>query len=350
MKLPESDQADILNAVAHQLKKEPVVLEKDIWVCWALQALFTMPGRLSMAFKGGTALSKVYNIIERFSEDIDITLDYRGFVDEIKGELSKSAVKKLGEQLKKFVANHSKTVVKPYFEKLLAEQFPGRKHSVDLSEDGEKLRIYYPSVLAQQLGSYLASNVLIEFGGRNITEPNEQHIVRPYVTEVVPDLDFPEASVTVLAIARSFWEKATLIHVECNRTEFKVSAERLSRHWYDMSCLHKSGRARAAIADRALLADVIKYKKLFYDASYANYDDCLASALKLLPGSAFIDALEKDFQQMLEAGMFYGTPSFAEIINDIRELEALINITEAVAPISTKAHGDQPDSPTTANK
>jgi len=88
----------------------------------------------------------------------------------------------------------------------------------------------------------LAANVLIEFGGRNITEPNEQHIVRPDVAEVLTELEFPEASVTVLAMARSFWEKATLIHVECNRAEFKASAERLSRHWYDMSCLHKSGK------------------------------------------------------------------------------------------------------------
>jgi predicted nucleotidyltransferase component of viral defense system len=99
MRLPESDQAEILIALSHKLKKEPIVLEKDIWVCWTLQALFTMPGRLPMAFKGGTALSKVYNVIERFSEDLDITLDYRGFIDEIKGEHSRSAAKKIGEQL-----------------------------------------------------------------------------------------------------------------------------------------------------------------------------------------------------------------------------------------------------------
>jgi hypothetical protein len=337
MKLSESEQGDILNAVAHQLKKAPVVLEKDVWVCWALQALFTMPGRLPMAFKGGTALSKAYNIIERFSEDIDITLDYRSFVDEIKGEPSKSAIKKLSDLLKRFVAKHLNTVVKPYFDTLLAEQFPDRKHSVDLSEDGEKLRIYYPSVFEEQFGRYLAANVLIEFGGRNIAEPNEDHMVRPYVAEVLTELSFPEATVTVLAMARSFWEKATLIHVECNRTEFKASGERLSRHWYDMSCLHRSGKAQHAIADRAMLADVIKYKKLFYNASYANYDDCLSASLKLIPGSAFIDALEKDFQQMIEAGMFYGMPSFDEIIKDIHDLEKLINSTDQAAPTSKEA-------------
>jgi hypothetical protein len=332
MKLPDGDQADILNSVAHQIKKAPVVLEKDIWVCWALQALFIMPGRLQMAFKGGTALSKVYNIIDRFSEDVDITLDYRGFVEEIKGVPSKSAIKKLGEQLKEFVSEHSKKVVRPHFEKLLTEQFPSRRHSIDVSENGEELRIHYPSVFKENTGRYLAATVLLEFGGRNITEPSEEHLVRPYVAEVLPELEFPEATVIVLAMARSFWEKATLIHVECNRAEFKASSERLSRHWYDMSCLYRSGKAQHAIADRALLADVVKYKKLFYNSAYANYDDCLAASLKLEPGSAFIDALAKDFQQMIEAGMFYGTPSFEEIMKDIHDLEALINLTDQTTP------------------
>ncbi len=325
MKLPDSDQTDILNSVAQQLNKAPVVLEKDIWVCWALNALFIMPGRLPMAFKGGTALSKVYNIIDRFSEDLDITLDYRGFVDEIKGVPSKTTIRKLGEKLKEFVANHSKSVVKPYFEKLLTEQFPGRSHSVDVSENGEELRIYYPSVFEKQSSRYLAANVLLEFGGRNITEPNEEQVVRPYVADVLDALEFPVATVTVLAMARTFWEKATLIHVECNRTEFKASAQRLSRHWYDMSRMFRSGQTEHAIADRALLANVIKYKKLFYNSGYANYDDCLVASFKLVPDSAFIDALEKDFQQMIDAGMFYGTPSFDEIMMDVRELEKLIN-------------------------
>jgi hypothetical protein len=92
-----------------------------------------------------------------------------------------------------------------------------------------------------------------------------------------------------------------------------------------MSCIHRSGKAEGAIQDRALLVDVIKYKKLFYNASYAKYDDCLAASLRLVPGPAFIDALRKDFQQMIDAGMFHTEPSFEQIMSDIRELEAAIN-------------------------
>jgi hypothetical protein len=76
--LKAQKQSQIYRALAPQLARSPVVLEKDVWVCWVLQTLFTMPDRLPMAFKGGTSLSKVFGAIARFSEDVDITLDYRG--------------------------------------------------------------------------------------------------------------------------------------------------------------------------------------------------------------------------------------------------------------------------------
>ena len=76
--LEAREQSQIYRALAPQLARSPAVLEKDVWVCWVQKTLFTMPGRLPMAFKGGTSLSKVFGAIARFSEDVDITLDYRG--------------------------------------------------------------------------------------------------------------------------------------------------------------------------------------------------------------------------------------------------------------------------------
>ena len=324
--LAAKDQFEILSAVAPKLKRSPTVLEKDIWVCWVLQSLFAMPEHLPMAFKGGTALSKVYNVIQRFSEDIDITLDYRGFGKEINDGISKSAIKKLSDELKQFVADHSKNIVKPYFETKFSEQFARHKAKVEVSEDGEKLRIHYPSVFAASPERYLAPSVLIEFGGRNITEPNEQHIVSPYIAASLPDLKFPEAKITALALSRSFWEKATLIHVECNRKEPRLSAERLSRHWYDIACLSKHERSKEAIANSELLADVVKYKKLFYNSSYANYDACLKSAFRLVPGDILLKALERDFEQMILSGMFYDEqPVFSDVVESVISLEKLLN-------------------------
>jgi len=95
---------------------------------------------------------------------------------------------------------------------------------------------------------------------------------------------------------------------------------------------------------------VIKYKKLFYNASYANYDDCVGSHSV---SSLYLEALllthwKRTFQQMLESGMFYGTPSFDEIIKDVRELEALINIGGAVAPINKERMTTKVMKPTAA--
>jgi hypothetical protein len=194
-----------------------------------------------------------------------------------------------------------------------------------VSENGEQVRIHYPSVFEEQPRRYMTANVLLEFGGRNITEPNEQHLVTPFIAEAVRDLKFPEAKATVLAIARSYWEKATLIHVECNRQELRPSAERLSRHWYDMARLYRHNKSKHSLNERELLVDVIKHKKLFYNASYANYDACLKGGFKLLPEESLLEALRKDFDQMLEAGMFYSTPSFDEIIRHLSQLEKTIN-------------------------
>ncbi len=117
------------------------------------------------------------------------------------------------------------------------------------------------------------------------------------------------------------------MHVECQRDEFRTGAERLSRHWYDLAMLADLARGQAAVVDRALLADVVKHKKVFYNASYANYDACLSGQLRLIiPEDPTLAALRDDFQRMIGAGMFIGEPSaFDAIVDRLRALETAIN-------------------------
>ncbi|MDB5970677.1 MAG: uncharacterized protein JWQ90_3127 [Hydrocarboniphaga sp.] len=328
LRLPLAEQAEILNGLAPELGRAAVVLEKDVWVCWVLQHLFQMPGRLPMAFKGGTSLSKVFDAISRFSEDVDVTLDYRGFdtdIDPFDANTSKSQIKKLGESLKGFVRDHAHEVATPYFTEQLREQFDPQHARVEVSDNGEEFRIYYPSALDQAAG-YVGNSVLIEFGGRNITEPNAEYQVRPYIADRLPSLDLPSATVTVLSPARTFWEKVTLIHVECHRPDLKADANRQSRHWYDLALLADHDIGRQALADRALLADVVKHKKVFFGAGYANYDACQTGGIRLLPDQRLLDAVASDLRAMIDAGMFYGErPSFEKIIGRLRALEHEIN-------------------------
>jgi hypothetical protein len=293
-----------------------------------LQTLFTMPDQLPMAFKGGTSLSKVFGAIARFSEDVDITLDYRGLdgsFDPFAEGVSRNRLKKFSEDLKSFVRDHAHGVVAPHFQRMLADEFDADAFQLEVSDDGEQMRMHYPSVL-EVPGDYVGNSVLIEFGGRNITEPNDEHQVRPDIAEHVAELDFPRSTVSVLSPARTFWEKATLMHVECQRDEFRTGAERLSRHWYDLAMLADLAHGQAAVADRALLADVIKHKKVFYNASFANYDACLTGKLRLIPEDAALATLRDDFQRMIGAGMFIGEPPvFDAIVDRLRVLETAIN-------------------------
>lgn len=325
--LSAPERAEIIRACSSRLGQAPRVLEKDFWVCWTLRQLFLMPRRKPMAFKGGTSLSKVYQAIDRFSEDIDITIDFRGFetgIDPFAPGISRSQRDRLSKQLKNMLRQYSRDSVVPYCTQRIAQEL-STAYRVEVSEDGEKLRFHYPSVL-DGTDVYLGDSVLIEFGGRNITEPNEEHKIAPEIAALVPELDFPVADVTVLAPARTFWEKATLIHVECQRQDWRSGADRLSRHWYDLTMLAGHAIGSQALANRELLADVVRHKKVFFNSAESNYDLCLSGKLCLVPKGDLLQELKRDYNAMIAAGMFYRDyPKFDDMIQRLGLLESAIN-------------------------
>ncbi|VAW74898.1 hypothetical protein MNBD_GAMMA14-2432 [hydrothermal vent metagenome] len=326
--LPDEDRKEILQTAAAQLGQQATVLEKDVWVCWTLQTLFSLPDAHPMAFKGGTSLSKVYGIIERFSEDVDITLDYRAFndtFDPFAEDASKNAVKKFGDRLKGYVLQYANDVVVPYVKAQLQVLPNTENYGVEVSDDGERIWIQYPSAI-EGSDTYLKSSILVELGGRNVIDPNERHIISPDISKLVTGLDLPSGEIVVLSPERTFWEKATLIHVECHRKQIKAHANRLSRHWYDLRMLARHASGKTALNNRGLFEDVVRHKQVFFNTSYANYDTCLTTDLHLIPGDQLIKALRTDYEKMLSAGMMYGDPlPFDRIISDIQEIEQAIN-------------------------
>lgn len=318
------DQAGLIRKHAASMKMLPDIVEKDIWVCWALDKLFRMPERREMAFKGGTSLSKVYQAIDRFSEDIDVTIDYRQFARETDGTENRTQLTRLSDSLKEKLKEHSTKTIKPYFENILDTELPGQGWKVELDSDGEKLFIHYPSAL--RAGGYIESKVLLEFGVRNVTVPAEQHVVKTYISEYAEDISFPEATIDVLALLRTFWEKVTLAHVEYHRPTQRQAAERLSRHWYDIYKISNDNDSIYSVASRKLLAEVVRHKKQFFYHGYANYDDCLSGNLRLVPQDQFKNVLASDFSAMKKAGMFYrDPPEFEEILEKLKTIEDTIN-------------------------
>jgi hypothetical protein len=309
LNIPSDEQSKILKFSFRKLGKSEQILEKDIWVCWTLQKLFSMPNAPKMAFKGGTSLSKVFNAIFRFSEDVDITIDYRNFItkDLFSSEISNTQLKKISEQLKELLKNHVTNIVMPYLE-TSAQRELGKSLHFALSANGEQLKIHYPTVLNAS-SFYINPSVLIEFGARNITDPFHSHRIKPEIESVVASsVLLPVAEVNVLIPERTFWEKVTLIHVECNRGEMRENADRLARHWYDLSMLYRSDIGKSALKNKSLLLDVVKHKQIFYNSSYAKYDQCLAGKFNLIPRGEHLQSLIADYENMINSKMFYEKP------------------------------------------
>ena len=323
--LTPEQQIALFRQAEQTLRLSDTVIEKDLWLCWLLEQLFALP--VPMCFKGGTSLSKAYGLIHRFSEDVDITIDYRHFNPEIDfAHISRSQLKKLSEQLKQHLQAYLKTTLLPYLQTQATQSFPQKSIEIKLSDDGEQIHFYYPSILSDSAG-YLRDHVLLEFGIRNSVEPSEQRPILPYLANTLSaSIALPKPNINTLSPIRTFWEKATLIHVECHRERFTQSPERLSRHWYDLHLLSLSSIGKAALEQQNILHSVLDYKKAFFNASYAHYDECLTGNFKLIPNAEGQKQLARDYQKMIDAGMFQDTPpKFEDILQTLSELERVIN-------------------------
>lgn len=204
LRLGSVERKEIFETLAFDLGRKANVLEKDVWVCWALEAMFSMPDALPIAFKGGTSLSKVYAAINRFSEDIDITVDYRALAafigddfDPFASGQSKNQIRKYGDRLRAGLKDYAEQQIVPYLNNCVAQLPDSADFSIEQSADGEKIWVHYPSSVEEQ-DDYLKNSILIELGGRNVIEPSELHVVKPDIAAVLDDqaLLFPEAQAT----------------------------------------------------------------------------------------------------------------------------------------------------------
>ena len=326
--LDERDYA--FESAASQLGLTKEVVEKDFWVCWSLKQLFNLPSfRKKMILKGGTSLSKVYDVIHRFSEDLDISLDRTllGFDDErdpkhpqLSGNKRKAILRELQNEAEKVVSG-------PLFEKI-TEAFEDRLEqffSLKVATDKQTLLFAYPTK-SDNFG-YIEPVVRFEFGARGVHLPAEIHEISPYVHKALPNY-FSESSVEVkvLGIERTFWEKATILHMLAHQDDNKPLADRMSRHYYDMAMLinHYDTKSKAT-SDLTLLSEVAHHKAVFFKAAWAKYEDAKPGSLQLVPKPGLIEALREDYTETQEMIIGDDSPSFKEILNTINNFESEIN-------------------------
>jgi hypothetical protein len=329
--LSREDRAEALELAAAQTGRAPHLLEKDVWVVWVLSAIDQSPLANKLTFKGGTSLSKAYKIIDRFSEDIDLTCDIR----EIASDLLRhgnpipetaSHAKKISDHVRARLPMWIEREVMPMLREALERD--GLQSSLTLEGlERNKLLLNY-SPIKRGMG-YTAASVQLEFGGRATGEPHQRHAVVCDMAQAIPEIGFPTAQPLVLAAERTFWEKATAAHVFCRQG--RLRGDRYSRHWYDLAAMAASGHAHAAMADQALAQAVAQHKSMFFaekDAAHQpiDYHAAVGGRIQIVPEGGALAALDKDYAAMLEDGLLSThQPRFADILAACSDLQSLIN-------------------------
>lgn len=282
-----------------------------------------------MIFKGGTSLSKCYGFIQRFSEDIDLTIDRSIFSEGLETvDLSGKKFEKLMESNDANAIDFVQNVFRGRLEELI-NQTLGLDDKWNLFQDTlekKNLRFFYPSVVNAADNSYIKQSVLIEIGVRGDIYPCEDKEVKSYIEAQFPTLlEENHTKIKTLSPVRTFWEKITLLHAENNRAETKLLGDRMSRHYYDVHKLIKAGVSDLALKDMLLLTDVITNKKKYFRAAWAKYEEAKPGTLKIVPNEILMKSLELDYQSM-EQMIFGEVPTFSEITQSIEKFEKLFNL------------------------
>ena len=329
--MTKRDRADLFAETAERRGLSEAVVEKDFWVCWTLKQLFAMDAlRDRLLFKGGTSLSKIYHAINRFSEDIDLAVDYvaLGFTgdrDPRREGLSKTKraaiLAEMMTACQQYIGSEFIAVLRERCDEILGSK---EEWTLTVSEqDANVVRFQYPS--AAQTLDYIKPQVILELGTHAEFVPRDSFTVRAFAAEEFPALFAePDVAVTSLLAKRTFWEKATILHAEFYRPAEKALPDRYSRHYYDLAMLAQSPVRAEALADIALLDRVVRHKKAFYPSGWAKYDLARVGSLRLVPPDERRAALERDYRSM-SVMIFGNPPTFGEILGTLAMLEKEVN-------------------------
>jgi hypothetical protein len=319
-RLAAGQRRELFAEAAARRGMTPAVVEKDFWVTWMLDRLFADPQLAELLmFKGGTSLSKAYGLIERFSEDIDLILDWRVLSnDDPLGERSRTKQGKLNADIDQRALDF---IAGPLLRQVSNATGDICYCAVD-RDDGHVIGVHYPAAFPD---TYLRPELRLEIGPLAAWLPHESRQITCYAAEVFPKLfSQPDCSIRVIQAKRTFWEKATILHHEAHRPADSLLPARYSRHYYDLARMAASSLKEVALADTELLADVVAFKQRFYPRNWARYDLAMPGSLRLVPSEPVLKALAADYRAM--ANMIFGqVPAFDDIVAQLRALEDDIN-------------------------
>ncbi|RXT40256.1 nucleotidyl transferase AbiEii/AbiGii toxin family protein [Bradyrhizobium betae] len=322
-KLSANDRLEALGVAATASGRPVHLLEKDIWVVWALHGLFESKLGEHLVFKGGTSLSKGYGIIQRFSEDIDLTYDVRQIIPELaKGDPPIPETRSQADKWSKTARERLPVWVRDEALPVLEKHAAATGVAVKFRVENDVIYVDYEQLT--QGSEYVAPSVKLEFGARSTGEPAEVREVTCDAAPSLSELQFPAAAPKVMLPQRTFWEKATAIHVLCAQG---IEGDRISRHWYDLVKLDDAGYAKAAFDDKNLAKEVADWKSKFFrekdsEGNVIDYHAAVSGKLQLVPDGEMRKELEADYQKMVDAGLLLGdVVPFADLMKRCADLQ-----------------------------
>ena len=313
---------------------EDRAVEKDWWVTAVLKALFSTPCGEYLLFKGGTSISKGWPIIERFSEDIDLSLGRRFFLEELGLHYASAGNNTQLKNLRK--------ASRKYIHGVLSEELGKRLTAMGLSGftienvtahptaegiklvDGDSdptvILVGYDSIFPAYEGDILP-RVKVEISCLSMSEPFEEKRITTLIHDQFEDLDEElTTGIRTVTPSRTFLEKAFLLNEEFQKD--KPRSRRMSRHLYDLEKLMDTDYGRAALADGELYKAIVEHRRKFYHLGYVDYDLDYPDKIDFVPKGEALEAFRRDYVDNMMNGYIYGTAmEFDALMERIKELQ-----------------------------
>lgn len=331
--LSEKDKIDIINQTVIRKKLPAEVIEKDIWVTAVLRSLFALPYAENLSFKGGTSLSKCYNLIERFSEDVDIAInrEYFGFMGDT------FTIRQISKEMRKACCKFCRNTLQfDLVKQLIEDGIPKDLFSVKMditnitTVDPEQIFIEYKSLFAENqihnAENYIKPVVILEINGRSMKEPLESVEIKSFIDEIYVGRPFADNSFSVATVVpeRTFVEKICLLHEEFSKQNEHIRVNRMSRHIYDIARMLETPIAENALNNTNLYQSIIAHRRMFIAMKDFDYDTLNPTTINIIPPESVISKWEEDYNKMQT--MIYGKSlSFSEILDKIKQLNERIN-------------------------
>jgi hypothetical protein len=324
-KLTDQNKRNIFEEVANKMGL-PVAAaaEKDWWVVKTLELIYQTEIAPHTVFKGGTSLSKAWNLIDRFSEDIDMALDKK-FLN-FTGEMTPSQVARLRKHSFRYISEKYLPILEKTFHNNGFHNIMIQLHEVSSTdEDPVKIEINYPSVC--EPSEYLPSRVLIEIGSRSLIEPFTHCNFCSFVGEQFQGRNFADQKISIPTVnpERTFLEKIFLLHEEFQQPIQKIRTDRKSRHLYDLEKLMDTEFAIKALVDKELYQHIVEHRKTITPIRGIDYANHAPDKINPIPPLALIDVWRKDYELMQQSMIYTASLPYDKLIERITVLKTKIN-------------------------